>query len=1342
MYKIPIIKGAKGGKGSSHTPVEAKESGHSRQQMDFVEVISEGEIWGLVDDMKSIYLDKTPVANKDGSFNFKNISFQGTVGTQDQEIMKGFSSAQREINVGVEVKYNKPVIKTVTDKNVTDLRLTLGVRALFKQETNGDTNGTSVSFTIQIGTKTYTHTFNGKYSAGAYLESLEITDLPPVPFNITVSRNEPDSSSQRLQNGTIWSSYTEIINDGYAYPNTAVMGVSIDSEYFSNVPQRNYLVRGLLINIPDIYDPITRKYSSDFWSGAFKRGWTNNPVWIWYDLVTNKRYGMGKSLSEFNVDKFQLFAIARYCDELVPDGYGGTEPRMTCNVWLTEQKQAYELVQSLASVFRAMPIWNGQALTAVQDRAQDPVWKYTNANVVDGMFTYSRSARKARHNTVQVEWVNPDDFYNTAIEQVTDDDSIRKYGQNITKVTAFGCTSRGQAARTARWILETEKLETETVTFTVGAEGLMHLPYDIIEVADNQFAGTNVGGRIKQVINETTFKLDRDIEIQGETYISVIGKNGEIKRDKVLVAQNEGTIQLQNGLRDIEEFSIWTLETARVTTGLYRCVQITENNTDGTYTITALQHIPEKEDIVINGTYFEPKPRTIYSTVGGITVDYDGKKTVIKGQINRGSDNTGNEDLSYDIRILKNGAVILNSLGLKSPTYSMDDLENGDYVVIIIIKDSKGRILSQKEHRFTIDRPPIVTGIEITGGMTDVTLEWNYINDITDTEIWCSEQDNLQSAVFVARVNSRLYSHKIGSEQTRYYWLRHVRGVNTGSFDQVKGRKATTLKDLNKQLDELNKDLSKNIVNEIIDTALPARNLDFTLTVKDIGNVAQYRGHKNVYNEKDGKLYTWNGSKYESGATEILAGAIKGIIQPNQLASIPTSKISGTLDINQIPNLSASKITGTLGIAQIPSVPTTKLTGTLSANLFQANSIGANLLQAGAVGTNHLQANSINGSKLQANSVGTNALQANSIASKHLQANSVVSATISAGAIRANHLAVAEITADKFASGLGGNLLYNPIFANNGYGWTISNGNYTGGTIARNYIGQGTADFTLKNSISSEERMVKLQFTETITTPKNQWADVIRQKIRLIPNQWYMFSAYTRSYRCGAFLLIEELNASGGYVRAIASKRLTNAGNFAQGVDSATRNYVKFRCPTSGYVEVMVRADNQTGNNPDVYVARPMLEECTEHTKEPSVWVNAGVTSIHGGSIVSKTITAQQIKANSITGNEIAANTIVGNHIAANTITGNKLVGKTVTADKINVNNLSALSANLGSITAGALKIGSLNGNYGTMFEIMSNGGFRLISRDSSGGIELSSSTRALTVWNGGTEAVKVGKLN
>lgn len=1232
----------KGGGGGGHTPVEAKESGRSKQLVKIVEVISEGEVYGLADGMKSIYFDKTPVQNKDGSYNFKNVQIEGRVGGQVQDLMAGFNTSEKEVGVGTVVKKNLPITRTVTDSKVSRLRLTIGVQSLFKQEDNGDTNGTSVNFIITIGSRTYPVSISGKYSS-QYLQHHTFDNLPSVPFIVKVERTTNDSTTQRLQNNTIWSSYTEIIDTEFAYPNTALMGVKFDSEYFSNIPTRTYDLLGLKVKVPSNYDTRTRQYTG-IWDGTFKVDWTDNPAWVLYDVVTNKRYGLGGRLGEFSADKWALYQVAQYCDQLVPDGFGGQEPRFTCNVWLTEQRSAYQVINDICSIFRAMPVWNGQQLTVVMDRPADPVWTYTNANVDESGFSYTFSARKSRHNAIQVEYADKENSYEKAIEYVADDESIRKNGLNVKKITAFGCTSRGQAHRTALWLLQTEKLETKTVTFTVGAEGLMHIPGDIIKVADTHYAGTNIGGRVLAV-NGMTVTLDREITISGNSYLSYINANAKHQNIKI-ISVNGAEVTLDQPPVGLEIYGVWSLTTQQVTSQLFKALSVKEED-KGKYTIMALQHEPQKEAIVDNGAKFEPIGTTVLTTPQisniGVAVNEDGSVSVDS------SVTGGNGIVKYDIRIYKGGVLYDMRLGQSSPNLNMDGLENGDYSVLIQVKNENGQLLSEKTQTFTINKPPAPTGVRTTGGLGNITLEWDWVDDATATEIFANETDDIKTAKRLTKVTARMYTHEVGAKQVRYYWLRHTRGVNVGPFNQQSGIKGESAVDIDAELEVLNKKLSQNIVDEVIDTALPARNLEMTKTVTGL-NVNKFIGYKQVYNTADGKLYTWNGSKY----------------------------IENGVDVNGI------------------RINTTQLVGTLQANQIGVNTIGAGALQAGAV--------------------------------------------------RANHLAAGEVTADKLAIGLGGNLFYNPIFANptNGVpdGWIKSERGLTDDKRGDRLCHQDQTYGFAKDGYLRNENI--LRWHNRLTGNPNTRCG-IGQNVPVNANHWYIVSAYMGNQNCSKVEIYIDARGANGEYLLHKDERVSRDYGF-RGIQNSKRAFIKFQAPSNA---VSVDAffffydgDGSSQNGAWMFVGRPMFEECTEYTAEPSPWKNAGVTAIHGGSIVTNSITTQQMAANSITANEIATGAVTAKHVAANSIGANHVATRSLTADKLNVTSISSINANLGVITGGSLKIGSLNGNFGTLFEVQSNGGFRLISRDASGGIELSSATRALHVWDGGAEVVRVGKLS
>lgn len=860
------------GAGSVHTPVEAKETSRSKQLIKIVEVISEGEVAGLADGMKSVYLDNTPVQNKDGSFNFKNVSLQGRIGGQVQEVLSGFSASEKEVSVSAQVRRNLPITRTITDSKVSRLRFTIGVQALSKIEDNGDINGSQVKLLITVGSKSYPVTISGKYSS-QYLQQHTFGNLPPVPFTIKVERLTEDSGSQKLQNNTLWSSYTEVIDTVFTYPNTAFVGVKFDSEYFSNLPTRTYDIMGIKVKIPSNYNPRTRQYSG-VWDGTFKTDWTDNPAWVLFDIVTNKRYGLGNRLGEFGADKWTLYQVAQYCDQLVPDGFGGREPRFTCNAWLTEQRSAYDVINDICSIFRAMPVWNGQQLTVVMDRPADPVWTYTNANVENGEFNYTFSAKKARHNAIQVEYVDKNNSYERMIEYVSDDESIRKNGLNVKKITAFGCTSRGQAHRTGLWLLQTEKLETKTVTFTVGTEGLMHIPGDIIKVADTYYAGTNISGRVL-AINGNKVTLDREISINGNSYFSYI--NAQAKHQDIKIISVKGAeVTLDQAPTGLEVYGVWSLSTQQVTSQLFKAISVKED-AKGKYTITALQHEPQKEAIVDNGAKFEPRATSILSVpqISNINVNVNQD-----GSVSFSADITGGNGLvKYDIKIYKDGALYDVRLGQSSPNVSFDDFENGEYTVVIQVKNKDGQLLSERTQTFVIDKPPAPTGVRVTGGLGNITIEWDWINDATATEIFVSETDDIKTARLLTKVNSRVYTHEVGAKQVRYYWLRHTRGVNIGPFYQLTGIRGESSVDIDAELEILNKKLSQNIADEVIDTALPARNLDLVKTVAGL-NTGKYQGHNQVYNTTDGKLYIWNGREY---TTKVKASDLSGKVNKSQL---------------------------------------------------------------------------------------------------------------------------------------------------------------------------------------------------------------------------------------------------------------------------------------------------------------------------------------------------------------------------------------------------------------------------------------------------------------------------
>ncbi|EFI6241452.1 host specificity protein J [Escherichia coli] len=616
--------GKGGGKG--HTPVEAKDNLKSTQMMSVIDAIGEGPIEGPVKGLQSILVNKTPLTDTDGNPVIHGVTAVWRAGEQEQTPPEGFESSGAETALGVEVTKAKPVTRTITSANIDRLRVTFGVQSLLETTSKGDRNPSSVRLLIQLQRNgnwvtEKDVTINGK-TTSQFLASVILDNLPPRPFNIRMVRETADSTTDQLQNKTLWSSYTEIIDVKQCYPNTAIVGLQVDAEQFGGQQMTvNYHIRGRIIQVPSNYDPEKRTYSG-IWDGSLKPAYSNNPAWCLWDMLTHPRYGMGKRLGAADVDKWALYAIGQYCDQRVPDGFGGTEPRMTFNAYLSQQRKAWDVLSDFCSAMRCMPVWNGQTLTFVQDRPSDVVWPYTNCDVVvddNGVgFRYSFSALKDRHTAVEVNYTDPQNGWQTSTELVEDPEAILRYGRNLLKMDAFGCTSRGQAHRAGLWVIKTGLLETQTVDFTLGSQGLRHTPGDIIEICDNDYAGTMTGGRVLSIdAASRTLTLDREVTLPetGTPTVNLINGSGKPVNVDITAHPAPDRIQVSTLPDGVETYGVWGLSLPSLRRRLFRCVSIREN-TDGTFAITVVQHVPEKEAIVDNGAHFDGDQS---GTVNGVT---------------------------------------------------------------------------------------------------------------------------------------------------------------------------------------------------------------------------------------------------------------------------------------------------------------------------------------------------------------------------------------------------------------------------------------------------------------------------------------------------------------------------------------------------------------------------------------------------------------------------------------------------------------------------------------------------------------------------------------------------
>ena len=805
------------GKGSSkgHTPREAKDNLKSTQLLSVIDAISEGPVEGPVDGLKSVLLNSTPVLDTEGNTNISGVTVVFRAGEQEQTPPEGFESSGSETVLGTEVKYDTPITRTITSANIDRLRFTFGVQALVETTSKGDRNPSEVRLLVQIqrngGWVTEKDiTIKGK-TTSQYLASVVVDNLPPRPFNIRMRRMTPDSTTDQLQNKTLWSSYTEIIDVKQCYPNTALVGVQVDSEQFgSQQVSRNYHLRGRILQVPSNYNPQTRQYSG-IWDGTFKPAYSNNMAWCLWDMLTHPRYGMGKRLGAADVDKWALYVIGQYCDQSVPDGFGGTEPRITCNAYLTTQRKAWDVLSDFCSAMRCMPVWNGQTLTFVQDRPSDKVWTYNRSNVVmpdDGApFRYSFSALKDRHNAVEVNWIDPNNGWETATELVEDTQAIARYGRNVTKMDAFGCTSRGQAHRAGLWLIKTELLETQTVDFSVGAEGLRHVPGDVIEICDDDYAGIRTGGRVLAVNSQTrTLTLDREITLpsSGTTLISLVDGSGNPVSVEVQSITDGLKVKVNRVPDGVAEYSVWGLKLPTLRQRLFRCVSIREND-DGTYAITAVQHVPEKEAIVDNGAHFDGDQS---GTVNGVTPPavqhLTAEVTADSGEyqvLARWDTPKVVKGVSFLLRLTvtadDGSERLVSTARTTETTYRFTQLALGNYTLTVRAVNAWGQQGDPASVSFRIAAPAAPSRIELTPGYFQITATPHLaVYDPTvQFEFWFSEKritDIRQVETTARYLGTALYwiaaSINIKPGHDYYFYVRSVNTVGKSAFVEAVGR--------------------------------------------------------------------------------------------------------------------------------------------------------------------------------------------------------------------------------------------------------------------------------------------------------------------------------------------------------------------------------------------------------------------------------------------------------------------------------------------------------------------------------------------------------------------------
>lgn len=810
MATATAIKGRKGGSSKTRTPTEQPDDLQSVAKAKILIALGEGEFAGQLTG-KDIYLDGTPIENSDGSKNFGGVAWEFRPGTQAQKYIQGIPGTENEINVGTAISSSTAWTHTFTNTQLSAIRLRLKWPSLFRQEDDGDLVGYSINYAIDLQTdggawQTVINTrVTGKTTSG-YERSHRIA-LPQAGTTWTVRLRKitADANSAKIGDAMTLQSYTEVIDAKLRYPNTALLYIEFDSSQFNgSIPQISCEPRGRVIRVPDNYNPETRTYGGT-WTGAFKWAWTDNPAWIFYDLVVTDRFGLGNRLTAANIDKWTLYQVAQYCDQPVPDGKGGsgTEPRYICNVYVQNRNEAYTVLRDFAAIFRGMTYWGGDQIVALADMPRDIDYTYTRANVIDGQFVYSSSTTKTRYTTALVSWSDPDNAYADAMEPVFERSLVARYDFNQLELTAIGCTRQSEANRKGRWGILTNNKD-RVVIFSVGLDGNIPQPGYVIAVADEMLSGKVTGGRISSV-NGRVLTLDRVADIAPGNRLIVNLPSG-VSQARTVQAVNGRAITVTTAYGETPQAEcVWVAESDELYAQQYRVVSVADNN-DGTFTISGAYHDPDKYARIDTGAIIDQRPVSVvppgnqHAPENIIISSFSVVQQGISVETMRASWDQAPNAIAYEAQWRRNDGNWVNVPRSSTTSFDIPGIYAGRYLVrvraINAAEISSGWGYSEeKTLTGKVGNPPKPVGFMATGINWGIRLNWGFPANTADTlktEIQYTANSDFSDPLLLSDVPypSSEYT-QLGLRAGQEFWYRaqlvDKTGNESGYTDWIRG---------------------------------------------------------------------------------------------------------------------------------------------------------------------------------------------------------------------------------------------------------------------------------------------------------------------------------------------------------------------------------------------------------------------------------------------------------------------------------------------------------------------------------------------------------------------------